>query len=235
MAQFMVLLQDARADDAQLAPTLTRDLIEAHAAYERGLRASGAFLDGERLRPSREGRRVRHRDGEARVELGPFAEAPLTGYYVVEAPSLEAAVALAASCPRSPDAALEVRPIMKGQLQPDKSSQPGRVFAFGVLGNATNEAAWVDVMNAIDESSREGFPAARMLGGVRLEAPGKGRGVRNVGGHRTVFDGPFLESKEVIGGVFFLRMDTLEDAVHWAMGAAFVKIGAVEIRELWRS
>lgn len=235
MPQFMVLIQDAQADDAQLAPAKTREFIEAHAAYEERLRAANAFLDGERLRPSTEGRRVRHRNGEARVQVGPFAEAPLTGYYLIEAPTLEAAIELADACPRSAGAALDVRPLMKGQIQPDKSSQQGRVFAFGVLGNAPNEAAWVDVMNAIDESSREGLPAARRLGGVRLEAPGKGRGVRNVGGHRTVFDGPFLESKEVIGGLFFLRMDSLDDAVHWASGTAFVKLGAVEIRELWRS
>lgn len=191
MPQFMVLIQDAQADDPQLAPAKTRDFIAAHAAYEQRLRADAAFVDGERLRPSSEGRRVRRRDGEARVELGPFAEAPLTGYYVLEAPSLEGAVAL-------------------------------------------DERAWIGIMDAIDESSREGFPTERMLGGVRLEAPGTGRRVAG-GGHRALFDGPFLESKEVIGGVFFLRMDSLDDAVRWASGAEFVKYGAVEIRELWRS
>jgi hypothetical protein len=48
-------------------------------------------------------------------------------------------------------------------------------------------------------------------------------------------DGPFLESKEVIGGLFFLRFASLDEAVEWAGATPFVAHGALEIRELWRS
>ncbi|MES2169453.1 MAG: hypothetical protein V4479_01840, partial [Actinomycetota bacterium] len=49
----------------------TQTLLEARAAYEQDLRAAAAHCDGERLRPSVEGRRVRRRDGQVQVEAGP--------------------------------------------------------------------------------------------------------------------------------------------------------------------
>jgi hypothetical protein len=235
MPQFMVIILENEAEERKLAPSETKALVEGHSAYERKLRAVSAYRDGERLRPSSEGRRVSNRDGQPRIDAGPFADRAISGYYVVEAESPDAAVRLAEECPMSPGAELDVRPLMKGTLQPDKTSQQGRVFAFAVLGNAPNEQGWIDVMDRIDESTRDGFPVDRFLGGVRLQAPGRGRRVASAGGRRAVFDGPFLESKEVIGGLFFMRMASLEEAVHWASGTEFVKHGAVEIRELWRS
>jgi hypothetical protein len=236
MPQFMVMILENEAEERNLAPLKTMALVEGHAAYERKLRAASAYVDGERFRPSSEGRRISRRDGPPRVEAGPFGDKALSGYYVVEAEGLDAAVQLAEECPLSPGAELDVRPLKNGRLRPDKTSQQGRVFGCAVLGNAPNEQGWIEVMDRIDESSRDSFPAAdRMLGGVRLQEPGRGRRVASVGGRRAVFDGPFLESKEVIGGLFFVRMASLEEAVEWASGTEFVKYGAVEIRELWRT
>jgi hypothetical protein len=235
MPQFMVMILDDEAEERRLAPSETKALVEGHAAYEQKLRAAGAYLDGGRLRPSPEGRRVSNRDGEPRVEAGPFGDKALGGYYVVEAGGLEAAVALTQGCPLTPRGELDVRPLMKGSHRPDKASQQGRVFGYAVLGNAPSERGWIDVMDRIDASTRDGFPVERSLGGVRLEAPGRGRRVTAVGGRRAVFDGPFLESKEVIGGLFFMRMSSLDEAVDWVTRTEFVKYGAVEIRELWRS
>jgi hypothetical protein len=50
-----------------------------------------------------------------------------------------------------------------------------------------------------------------------------------------MLDGPFLESKEVIGGLFFLRMTSIDEAVAWAAESRFVVHGTLEIRELWRT
>jgi len=231
----MVMVLENEAEERKLTPSETKALVEGHSAYEQKLRAVSAYLDGERLRPSSEGRRVRSRERQPRIDAGPFGDTALSGYHVLEAEGLDAAVKLAEECPVAPGAELEVRPLMKGRLQPDKTSQPGRVFAFAVLGNAPSEQAWIDVMDRIDESTRDSFPAHRFRGGVRLLEPGRGRRVASAGGRRAVFDGPFLESKEVIGGLFFLRMAGLDEAVDWATRSEFVKHGAVEIRELWRS
>jgi hypothetical protein len=236
MAQFMVIITENEAGDRNRDPSETKVLVEGHSAYNRKLRAVSAFVDSERLRPSSEGWRVSNRDGESRIDQGPFADKALSGYYVLEAEKLADAVKLTEECPMSPGAELEVRPLMKGNIQPDKTGKPGRVFAFAVLGNAPNERGWIDVMDRFDESSREGFPADRFLGGVRLLEPGRGQRVSlSTGGRRAILDGPFLESKEVIGGLFFMRMATPEEAIEWASRSDFVKHGTVEIRELWRS
>jgi hypothetical protein len=235
MPEFMVMILANQAQEAQLAPSETKALVEGHSAYQRRLRGTSAFLDGERLRPPAEGRRVSARDGQARVEAGPFGETALEGYYLLQAESLDAAVELAKECPMAPGTSLDVRPLMKSHIKPEKASQQGRAFAFAVLGNAPSEQGWIDVMDRIDVETRAGFPAEPFLGGVRLHAPGLGKRVTAVGGQRAVFDGPFLESKEVIGGLFFMRMSAIEQAVRWASQTAFVKYGALEVRELWRS
>src|SRR6185369_6226565 len=122
---------------------------------------------------------------------------------------------------------IDVRPLMKGGIRPDKEAKPGKVFGFAVLGDASSEEAWSQVMDRIDAETQNAFPQGAAIGGNRLQPPSAGR--------RAMFDGPFLESKEVIGGVFFLRMMSMDDAVRWAAQSRFVVHGALEIRELWRS
>ena len=124
---------------------------------------------------------------------------------------------------------------MKGDLRADKTHLRGKTFAFAVLGNAVDERAWVGVMDRIDADTAGLFPADRFAGGVRLEAPGRGRQIATRGGRRIVMDGPFLESKEVIGGVFFLRVAGLPEAIEWVATTKFIEHGALEVRELWRS
>lgn len=208
-------------------------LLEARAAFTAQLQKSGALLDGERLRSSAEGRRVKNVDGRVRVEKGPFGRA-LGTYWSVRARDLDEAVALARDVPVLPEDTVEVRPIMKGDHDPAKADRPGKVFAFEVLGNAPNEDAWVKIMDRIDGDTNDQFPES-FLAGLRLEAPHTGRLLVTQHGKPVVLDGPFLESKEVIGGLFFVRMASLEDAVAWASQTAFARLGSAEIREVWRS
>jgi hypothetical protein len=232
MPDYMILIRENETEQQRLAPADTRALVEGHAAYVKQLKAAGAYRDSERLRPSAEGKRVH----PGKVEAGPFGDEPaIAGYYLVKADSLDAAVALAGPCPMAPGDTLDVRPLMGGDVRADKTSRQGKTFAFAVLGNAASEDAWVALMDRIEADTHDGFPDERFLGGVRLEAPGRGRQIASRGPKRTVTDGPFLESKEVIGGLFFMRMADLDEAVRWAGTTRFMKHGALEIRELWRS
>jgi hypothetical protein len=235
MPEYLVLIHEPEAASATLAARETRVLLEQQAAHEQKLRGLSVYVDGDRLRPSTEGRRVKRGDGGPRVDAGPFEEPALAAYCVLEAGDLDRALELVDQFPLSPGAAIEVRPVMKGQFEPEKTSQKGRVFAFAVLGTAPNERSWIDVMDRIDERTQDHFPGHEFRGGVRLEAPSRGRQISSSGARRAIFDGPFLESKEVIGGLFFMRMASLDDAVEWAKTTAFVEYGALEIRELWRS
>ncbi len=232
MPDYMILVRENETEQQRMAPAATRALVEGHAAFVKHLKDVGAYRDGERLRPSAEGKRVHAR----KVEAGPFGDGQaLAGYYLVQASSLDDAVALAERCPMAPGDTLDVRPLMGGRVRADKTSLQGKTFAFGVLGQAPSEAAWIEVMDRIEAETHDGFPDERFLGGVRLEAPGRGRNIVARGEKRSVTDGPFLESKEVIGGLFFMRMADLDEAVRWARATRFMKHGALEVRELWRS
>jgi hypothetical protein len=218
----LMVLEDENVHAAQ-SPAQIAELIARRARYAEALGAK--LRDTARLRPSREGKRVY----ATRVENGPFAPA-LGAYYWVEADSLDDAARLAADCPTLPSDEIDVRPLMKGQIKPGKDAKPGKIFACAVLGNALTEAAWLEAMDRIDNETSTRFPADSALGGNRLQPPTTGKRVAR----RAVFDGPFLESKEVIGGVFLMRMANIADVVTWAQGSGFIAHGALEIRELWR-
>src|SRR6185295_9634421 len=109
MPDFMILIHEDDAEQQRLAPAETRRLLEAHAAFAGNLKETGAWRDGERLRPVAEGRRVRV--GKPPL-AGPFpGEKALAGYYVVRADDLAAAVSLAEQCPMAPGDTLDVRPL----------------------------------------------------------------------------------------------------------------------------
>lgn len=236
MADFMLMVLVDEVAHAALPAHAVAELIERQRGFEEELRRGGRLRDSGHLRPSKDGKRIR-RDGERLdVNGGPFAEdgRALGAYFWIEAPSVEEAAKLASECPTLAGDEVDVRPLMKGKLPDRALDRPGKVFACAVLGNASTEDAWVEVMNRIDEATSERFPTDSFLGGVRLQPPRTGKRVATRSERRAIFDGPFLESKEVIGGVFFLRMASLEDAVEWAIGTGFIAHGALEIRERWR-
>jgi hypothetical protein len=231
----VTILEDEHAHASQ-SPKAMSELIEESAAFADELRRAGRLEDRGRLRPSKEGKRVRREGERLEVREGPFAEEgkALGGYYWVQAGSLEEAMEIAARAPVLPGDEIDVRPVMTGMCPKDKEAKPGKLFACAVLGSTRTEEAWVEVMDRIDEETRGRFPEASFLGGLRLEPPRSGRRIATRGDRRATFDGPFLESKEVIGGIFLVRMTSIEDAVRWAGGTPFVVHGALEIRELWR-
>jgi hypothetical protein len=234
-AYLVTMLEDESKHAAQ-PPKAMSELIEESAAYVEELRRAGRLKDSGRLRPSKEGKRVR-RDG-ARLEVrdGPFTEEgrALGAYCWIDARDLDEAAKLASAAPALPGDVIDVRPLMKGTVAAHKDAKPGKIFACAVLGDAETEEAWIAVMDRIDAETDGQFPEASLLGGLRLEPPRAGRRIATHGGPRAMFDGPFLESKEIIGGLFFVRMSGIHEVVRWAAETRFIVHGALEIRELWR-
>ena len=77
------------------------------------LRRDGKLLGSQQLESARKARSVRIRDGRTQVLDGPFAETKevLAGYNLIEADSLDEAVAIAAEFPWAQTGCIEVRPI----------------------------------------------------------------------------------------------------------------------------
>lgn len=74
---------------------------------------------------------------------------------------------------------------------------------------------------------REGEGA--VLSGYKL-ADGEGRVLRRRGGRVTVTDGPFGETKELVGGYFVLRAASYEEALKILEDCPHLEFGAIEIR-----
>jgi len=237
MADYLLMTLEDEDAHASQSPKAIADLIAERAAYVEELRRGGPLRDAGRLRPSKDGKRIRRVGDRVEVREGPFAEEgkALGGYHWVEAPSVDDAAALALRGPALASDAIDVRPLMKGSVPVDKEAKPGKIFAFAVLGRSANEEGWVNVMDRIDAETRGQLAGEEFLGGLRLDPPKTGKRVATRGERRAIFDGPFLESKEVIGGLFFARMAGIDEAVRWAADTPFVAHGTLEIRELWRT
>ena len=69
------------------------------------------------------------------------------------------------------------------------------------------------------------------VSGKELEGRGTAKVVRVRDGERIVTDGPFAETKEVLGGVFFAELPDLDEAIRLsAQIPAAAETGAIEIR-----
>ena len=88
------------------------DLNARHLAFNESLRASGHFVDAMALEPSRSAARLRVRSGKPSVVDGPFTEAKelVAGYYLIDAPDMNEALAIASRIPSAPLGTIEVWP-----------------------------------------------------------------------------------------------------------------------------
>jgi len=108
--RFMVIVK--ATEDSEKGAMPAQDMLEAMGAYNEELVKAGVMLDGDGLRPSSYGARVRFDDeGNASVIDGPFAETKelVSGYWVFEVSSKEEAVEWARKAPFR-GGELEIRP-----------------------------------------------------------------------------------------------------------------------------
>ena len=89
-------------------------MAEAYGAYGHWLASTGWLLGGEALADASDATTVSVRDGKRIVTDGPFAETKeiLGGYYLINAPDLDAAIEAAARIPGASTGKVEVRPIL---------------------------------------------------------------------------------------------------------------------------
>ena len=97
------------SEEHRLEAVADRDCV----AYDASLREAGRCLASEALQPVATATTVRVRDGKLSITDGPFAETKeqLTGFYLVEAEDLNAAIRIAAGIPPARVGSIEVRPV----------------------------------------------------------------------------------------------------------------------------
>ena len=90
------------------------------------------------------------------------------------------------------------------------------------------------ILTEMGKYNEELVKAGVMLAGEGLQASSKGARVKFDGGKRTVIDGPFAETKELIAGFWLWQVKSMEEAVEWLKRAPFQE-GEVEIRQVFET
>ena len=111
--QYLLLIYGNEAAMQSASKEATGQMIAAYAAYTEAIKKAGVFVGSNRLQPTSTATTVRAPNGKSSVLDGPYAETKeqLGGYYLIEAPDLDAALSWAARCPGAAHGAIEVRPI----------------------------------------------------------------------------------------------------------------------------
>ena len=91
------------------------------------------------------------------------------------------------------------------------------------------------ILTEMGKFNEELVKAGIMLAAEGLHASSKGARVRFSGGKRTVIDGPFTETKELIAGFWLWQVRSLEEAIEWLKRAPFGDGEEVEIRQVFEA
>ena len=110
-------------------------------------------------------------------------------------------------------------------------------FMILVKANPDSEAGVLpdeQMLTEMNKFNEELAQAGVLLAGEGLQASSKGARVRYSGSKRTVTDGPFAESKELVAGFWLWQVQSREEALEWAKRIPFQE-GEVEIRQVFEA
>ena len=91
-----------------------------------------------------------------------------------------------------------------------------------------------ELLTEMGKFNEELAKAGIMLAGEGLQPSSKGSRVRFSGNKRTVVDGPFSETKELIAGFWLWQVKSKEEAIEWLKRAPF-REGEVELRQVFEA
>ncbi len=109
---------------------------------------------------------------------------------------------------------------------------------FMVLVKATKESeAGVmpsqEMLGEMGNFNEELVKAGLMLAGEGLHPTSKGARVKFSGKERTVIDGPFTETKELLAGFWLIQVKSLDEAIEWMKRAPMEEGTELEIRQVF--
>ena len=113
-------------------------------------------------------------------------------------------------------------------------------FMMMVKANKDSEAGIMpkeELLAAMAKYNEELVKAGVLLDATGLQPSSKGARIKFSGGKRTVVDGPFTETKELIAGYWLIQVKSREEAIEWAKRAPAPfgegQEGEIEIRQLF--
>jgi hypothetical protein len=243
----MMLVKATRDFEAGVWPD--EKLLSEMASWTEELVKAGARLESGRLQPSSAGVRVRYANGKLTVTDGPFAESKelIAGFCLIQAQSREEAIAWAKRVPFQ-EGEIELRPLYElfdfpvdAAEKPDgwrekeeqiraapPARKPGTIRYMGIVKADRDTEAGVlpdqKLLAAMGAFMEEGVKSGVFLSGDGLQPSSKGARVRFSGSKRLVTDGPFAETKELVGGYAILQFTSKAEAIAWTK--RFVQVDA---------
>ncbi len=212
------------------------------------LEAKGQFIAASPLHPVATAASVRVRNGQSLVTTGPFAETTeqLGGFFLIDVPNLDDAIAVATRLPAAKKGTIEIRPIyhLEGLPSDRFGTTPSNAEPTGsryMLLCYDNEQLWNDLgVGALMEAQREAVELTHQLDGrgqyisaSPLHSVSTATSIRIREGKRLVTDGPFAETREILGGYYLIVARDLNEAISIASRHAGARIATVEVRRLF--
>ena len=111
-------------------------------------------------------------------------------------------------------------------------------FMVIVKANKDSEAGVLPdrkILSEMGKFNEQLVQAGVMLAGEGLQPSSKGARVRFDGSKRTVIDGPFAETKELVAGFWLWQCKSKEEAIEWLKRAPFDGGTEVEIRQVFET
>ncbi len=91
-----------------------------------------------------------------------------------------------------------------------------------------------EILTAMGKYNEELAQAGVLLAAEGLHPSAKGARVRFSGGQRTVIDGPFAETKELIAGFWLWQVKSMEEAIEWVKRCPMEE-AEIEIRQVFEA
>jgi hypothetical protein len=219
----------------------TKELIARVGQMLQQLIKEGRLLGGDGLRPSAQGVRLTFEAGSTRVQPGPFAagnELP-AAFSVVRSTLAEAIEWATHRAAVAGDTEIDIRPMTEPWdlgMQPAPSDPAIRRYM--VLSKATPESEAGASPTAAQRASLAELVAETAASGMHLQSEvmrpsARGRRYLNARDGISVMDGPFAETKELLGGFVIVAADSLDQVHPWALDyLRTVDATEVDVREL---
>jgi hypothetical protein len=206
---------------------------------------NGQLISASPLHPVATGATVRVRDGQKLVTAGPFAETTeqLGGYYLIDVENLDIAIAIAARLPHAKIGTVEIRPIRdtanlpssKFTIDPPDGMKKFMFLCYDdeqhwlIAGPEIHSAAIqqaVEITHRLDRNNQ-------FVSASPLHPTSTATSVRIRDGKRLITDGPFAETREVLGGYYLIFAHDQAEALTFASEHPGAPVGAVEVREVF--
>lgn len=232
-----VMMMHKQTKQTEAGEVPSPEVVQRMGAFIGGHAQSGRFLGGEGLGPSATRTRLTFKDGRATVKHGPYTGANelVAATLLLTVRSREEAIGWAERYGKIlGDGEIELGPVTEpwdlGVME-KPADAPLRVLMLE-KADATTEAGKprstkqkADLTRLKTEMTKAGV----LVSSEVLKPSAESRRLVFKDRKLTVVDGPFAESKELIGGFALLRLDSLEQALEMAEPFADILGGTLEI------